>query len=593
MKVFSIQLLFLLLLAHPLKAQSAIELNRDAEQLLTSYPEKAKTLLQKAIRNKPDKNLEQKIKLNLAIVDRMQGNFNQAINASTAILSNTSSNEIKASAHNNLGSSYNRTGNKEKALEHYIAALKIYEKHKLSREAATVENNIGLMYQNLEDFDKALEFHTSAIKKFTNLNDQKGLATSNNLIGIVLANQGDLEGALRCFKKTYELEKKENNAVGISEALNNIGGVYHYLNELDSAFLYFNKSLAIDRINHDYSNLADGYNNLAELHLSAGKYKIASHLLDSSIYFAKKTNYHQAYLQALKMYILLYEEENNLEQVIAYQKRLLKAKDSIAQVSNRANLNELEKKYQLEKKETAIKEEQLKNNNKSLWMLILGAGILILITLIIVILQRKKMQLQRATIENMKNLDAERTRIARDLHDNLGAELTLISSKIDVKSFKSTNEHERRELEEIREISTMANDVLRDTIWSIHKHELTAEELKAKAIDYLNRINIHPQIKLSVKTDKSQTYSPSIVLHLFRIIQEATNNALKYSCCTELTVKILPNTLIIKDNGIGFDISTAAMGYGLLNMKARANEMNAQLTINSSLEKGTTIQLDF
>lgn len=577
----------------PLKAQTAIELNKNAEQLLTSQPEEAKAILQKALLKSPDQKLKQKITLNLAIIDRVQGDFKKAIKVSNEVLNKTDSEEIKASAHNNLGSSYSRLGNKEKALQHYLAALSIYEKNKSLRDAATVENNIGLMYQHLADFDKAIEYHSSALDKFTHLNDQKGLATTYNLIGIVAANKEDFTGALKYFKTTYALELKQQNAVGISEALNNIGGIYYYLNNMDSALVYFNRSIEIDKRNEDFSNLADGYNNLAELFLSNGQLKNVASYLDSSIYYAQKTKYHQAYVLALELYAHLYEQENNLPEAIAYQKRILDVKDSIATVSNRANINELEKKYQLEKKEDALKEEQLKNKNKTLLMFVLLAAILILLTILIALIQRKKMSLQRATIENLKNLDAERIRIARDLHDNLGAELTLISSKIDVKSFKSTNEHDRKELEEIRAISSMANNVLRDTIWSIHKQELSADELKTKTLDFLNRTAKNEQLELSVIAETAQTYSPALALHLFRIIQEATNNAIKYAYCTELSVVIAPNQLQIIDNGIGFDPATVKYGYGLLNMQARAKEMNANLSIKSSIEKGTLIQVDF
>lgn len=593
MKALGILFFFLLLLVQPLKAQSAFELNKEAEKIVTSQPEQAKKILHKALNNHPDKLLQEKIMLNLAIVDRVQGDFKSAISATTDLLNKTTSSDIKASAHNNLGTSYNRLGNKEKALKHYLAALISYEKNKNIKEAAIVENNIGLMYQNLDDFEKAIEYHNQALKKFTQLKDKKGLATTYNLIGIVMANQGNLKDALHYFQNTYAIEKQMNNAIGISEALNNIGGIYYYLNNLDSALIYFNHSIAIDKTNQDYSNLADGYNNLAELHLSAEKYSDAALYLDSSSYYAHKTNYHQAYLQALELSAQLHEIQNNLPKAIAYHKRISEIKDSLAFESNRANINELEKKYQLEKKEALIKEEQLKNKNKTLWMFVLGGALIILIALILVIIQRKKMQLQRSTIENMKNLDAERTRIARDLHDNLGAELTLISSKIDVKSYKLTNENDKRELNEIREIASMANNVLRDTIWSIHKHELTADELKSKTLEYLNRIAIHPEIEINVNATQQQIYSPAIALHLFRIIQEATNNAIKYAVCSELTVNISSNRVQIIDNGIGFDIATIHQGYGLQNMKERASEMNAQLSIISSIEKGTLIQVDF
>src|SRR5690606_20163527 len=116
--------------------------------------------------------------------------------------------------------------------------------------------------------------------------------------------------------------------------------------------------------------------------------------------------------------------------------------------------------------------------------LVLIGAILILIIIIVLIAQRRKMDRQKSTISILQNLETERTRIARDLHDNLGAELTMISSKLDMKAFKTSNEADKKDLAEIREISSNANFVLRETIWSIHKQELTIDELYRKADEY-------------------------------------------------------------------------------------------------------------
>lgn len=585
-----LHVIFLLMLFHTAQAQTAEELNKRAEKILTTDPEKAHTYLLEAHHKSQSDDVTEKILMNIAIVKRVQGEYRESIRLSAELLKNTASEDLKASAHNNLGAAHKRTGENEQAIQHYISALSIYEKTGNLKDAATVENNIGLLYQALEELDKAKEYHERALTHFSSINNQEGISKSYNMLGIVRANQEDMEGALDFFRKSYTIEKLLNNKVGISEAVNNIGGIYYYMGQPDSALVYFEKSLQIDRENKDFSNLADGFNNIAEVYISAGDFKIAKQYLDSSIYYSQTYHYANAYLLSLEMYSHLYELENNLSLSIDYLKKYHAAKDSIATTSNRENINELEKKYQTEKKEMAYREEVIKNKNKTLLLLVLIGAIVILIILIVLIIQRRKMDRQESTILLLKNLEAERTRIARDLHDNLGAELTLISSKLDMKAFRTTNEADKKDLADIREISTNANFVLRETIWSIHKQELTIDELYQKAEEYTSRVFGGKEVRVSVVAfDKATVLSPALALHLFRIIQESVNNAAKYSGCTELMVSISKSKVEITDNGKGFDSAQVQKGYGIQNIEQRVNELNGAISIESEPGKGTRV----
>src|SRR6185295_16547494 len=85
--------------------------------------------------------------------------------------------------------------------------------------------------------------------------------------------------------------------------------------------------------------------------------------------------------------------------------------------------------------------------------------------------------------------------------------------------------------------------------------------------------------------------------NVFLLFKEATNNLVKYSNSSRVSFYItLENKnvkLIIRDNGVGFDIENAKMGNGIKNMKRRAAEIGAQFLIESSEGKGTNIELSF
>ena len=93
--------------------------------------------------------------------------------------------------------------------------------------------------------------------------------------------------------------------------------------------------------------------------------------------------------------------------------------------------------------------------------------------------------------------------------------------------------------------------------------------------------------------DNSESLTPSLALHLFRIIQESINNASKNANSSELTVKIRKGNIEITDNGIGFNIDTVQKGDGLQNIQERIKEIKGSIEFNSIKGKGTSIVIHY
>ncbi|MBN9292784.1 MAG: tetratricopeptide repeat protein [Flavobacteriia bacterium] len=602
----------LLLLCNVVYSQTAEELNTRAEKVLTTDPEKAYAFLLEAREKNNSETLSEKISMNFAIVKRIKGEYRESIRLSDEVLKKAKSEDIKASAYNNLGAAYKRVGENEKAIKNYISALSIYEKTKNLMDAATVENNVGLLYQSLEDFGKAKEYHESALKHFSLIKNQEGISKSYNMLGIVLANQEDLEGALGFFRKSYEIEQRLNNKVGISEAVNNIGGIYFYLGKIDSALVYFEKSLQIDRENKDYSNLADGLNNLAEVYMNSGDYRNARLNLDSSIYYSTKFNYANAYLHSLETYSYLFEMENNLRSSIDYLRKYHAAKDSVEQISNRENINELEKKYQTEKKERLLLQKEIELKRKTNLITIIFTVLFSFVIIAVLIYrslrlrnkqQRQEFELKEAiaTIETQNKLQEQRLAISRDLHDNIGAQLTFIISSVETLkyAFRITDEKINNKLLSIADFAKETITELRDTIWAMNHSEIDFEEIHGRISNFVEKAKKSSEhIVFNFEVDellKNVVFSSVEGMNIYRIIQEAVNNSLKYADATRIDIhaEMAGNEiqLFIRDNGTGFNLLTADLGNGLQNMKKRAAEIMAICEINSEAGSGTEVIL--
>lgn len=440
-----------------------------------------------------------------------------------------------------------------KAKEYYQKAESIYQKTNNLQELATVQNYLGNLASQCENnFDKALFYHEQTASYYRKVNDKIGLSYSLDFISQIKAQEGLFDVAIQQQLEALELRKEQKDTFAIAISYTNLGEIAAMQNKSLDASNYFEQALKLGE-KHQFNDLSMYLlGQLAELANKKGDFKLAYSLL---------------------------QRQKDLG-------------DQLLNESTQKQLTEMQTKYETEKKELELQEEQLKNKNKTLLLISLIIAILGLVILVAIILQKRKIDRQKQAILNLENLEKERSRIARDLHDNLGAELTLISSKIDMRLYKTINKDEKEELATIRNLSSNANTVLRETIWSINKTEITIDELVSKAEEYINRLVEDTPIRYSIYSEnKNHPLSPATALHLFRIIQEAINNSCKYAQCTELKVAINKDSLKIEDNGKGFDLAAVKRGYGLQNLEQRAEELNALFTIDSQPNKGTVIQL--
>ncbi len=141
---------------------------------------------------------------------------------------------------------------------------------------------------------------------------------------------------------------------------------------------------------------------------------------------------------------------------------------------------------------------------------------------------------------------------------------------------------------------------LRDTIWAMNKNEITFEDLQSRISNFVDKANlisedISFEFKAEENTQKDLKLTSIEGMNIYRIIQEAVNNALKYAEASkiEVYINIIKNELNISilDNGKGFDLKTVELGNGINNMKKRAHDIHLEIQIESLPNDGTTIKL--
>ncbi|MFT6883366.1 MAG: signal transduction histidine kinase, partial [Marinoscillum sp.] len=190
--------------------------------------------------------------------------------------------------------------------------------------------------------------------------------------------------------------------------------------------------------------------------------------------------------------------------------------------------------------------------------------------------------------------EEERKRISRDIHDSIGQMLIGIRLLFEEKMRNMEPDMKN----EFLDIDQFLDGAIKETRLIVNKLGVTLagnSSLKSAFLDVLNKSKSFYKGKIHFSwTGNDELASNNSALHVFRIFQEAVTNVFKFSESDNFEVTV-DNTkdfkLIVKDDGLGYDQTERSDGFGLRNMEERVEAIQGQLTINSTLGKGTEIKL--
>lgn len=215
--------------------------------------------------------------------------------------------------------------------------------------------------------------------------------------------------------------------------------------------------------------------------------------------------------------------------------------------------------------------------------------------------ERQKREAERVRTELLARLvfaqEDERRRIARDMHDHFGEHLTTLGLRIGVlKARCADNADLIREIEALEAIARGLDQDVDRLAWELRPTALDDLGLRAALTNYTQdwsaRVGIPARLHSSGLDER---LAPDVETTLYRIAQEALNNAAKYSRARTVEVLLERRAdsvlLIVEDDGVGFDADGEARGhgFGLVGMQERAALVGGSLEIESSPGKGTTV----
>lgn len=196
----------------------------------------------------------------------------------------------------------------------------------------------------------------------------------------------------------------------------------------------------------------------------------------------------------------------------------------------------------------------------------------------------------------IESQEAERKRIAAELHDGLGQNLVVIKNRA-MLAIKKGDDKERvtKELDNISESATQALEEVREITNNLRPRLLDRLGL-TKAISSMLK-QVSDVIEIESEIDNiDQIFNEIQEISIYRIIQESLNNVIKHSEAAKVIVKIKRNEnsilILIKDNGKGFATEDSKKdGLGLVGLKERSQLLKGELIIDSTIGEGTTIEV--
>ncbi len=509
-------------------------------------------------------------------------------------------------AYNSLASLYQELYKRDSALANYLKAIELAKLSNAHFQQAYLRNNIGLFYIDSRQYDKARE-------EFKHARAQARIAEARYLEGLVINNQGLLfmsdekyEEARAKFREFLEFTSDQGADRSKGIAYLNLAIIDYHEDRLDSSYYYHNLGIEHFKRIEQKALLIRAMNGKARLLIKMGKYDDAKQIADSCRILAVNQKLLEDEMLANKLISNVYDSIGNKAEALNYFKEYKKLSDSLNDVLRDKVVAEMQTKYDVKEKEAVIAQQSAEAlaRDQADRIRQFRNTIIIMITAVLIIsiaiyfywrTQRNKRRMQENfTQELIKSVEGERGRIAQDLHDGLGQNLSVLKNQIG--QLDSLSAESKKSLE--KDLSAVIEQT-RDISRSLYPSYLRKVGLTEAFSSLLERTEGATGIICTYDLPiLSKQPSDEVKTHLFRILQECIANTLKHSEATALKVELSQVgerwRLIYQDNGKGMGSRKDLRGIGMMSISERTKMMGGSFNVSANeLGKGFRLNVMF
>lgn len=521
----------------------------------------------------------------LGVIDMEKSDFNTSLKKlliSKKIAEEKNLPVNQCSALINLANLYELQKDTIKAMNYYIESIDISKKNSLKDYTMYGYNNLALLFRNSEK-QKSISYHNKVYTIAKDLKDiNQQFITLINLSEIYISIETKLSyyRANVCLQKAEIIARELKNPQNLFYVYFNYGGYYNKTKNYEKAQEYYLKAQSLSNSGVDNEQILNLKKAFEKNYNSKGDFK-------------------NAYLYK-----------------VAYQK----LKDSIFTIEKTKTFNNIQTKYEVEKKNLKISllsKEKIIEENKKRTILYTGIAIISLL-LFVLLFFRNRIKLQKIIHQKENELflqektklqqeqeikrviglvegqDQERNRVAKEIHDGIGGELAGIKLHLSQINTKVQNEN----------ITTIVDQLgglfyeLRNISHNLSSNFIKDRDFTSVLLELKNEYDLRKEfeIEITIFPDDAFVQTPENTKHqLYRIVQELLSNISKHANASKVAIAITNHdhflNILIEDNGKGFD-ENSKNGIGLKNIEERIKTLNGKLVLETIPNKGSTFIID-
>ena len=491
-----------------------------------------------------------------------------------------------------LGNLYNMQDKALLAIEYYQKALPIFEKHGWLESQTILHHNVAELWLSMGNNEKAEEEYLKAIGTGTASGDSLMMALPRKGLVKIYINKGNYEKALETIEPAYNYyhahqDEEHSDYTETLASLTKIHLIEGHEN-LAKAKTYIEEALTYDNGELMFETRADVYAAATMIAIREKNWQQALRYGLQSVH----ENDDEATYSDIGCYELLakiYMQLGNKDKASNYIEKVRTMMERFATNHYQSGLSQMEVLYETRQKQETI-EQLTREKQWYLWGGILTTALLLLTALLFFLLWRS-VRLRRKSALFKAKLDgemAERSRIARDLHDGLGGMLSLLRLKTEADAPKE---------ERIRLLDDTATE-LRHVA-----HHLMPEQLLSRGLtSALTDLAISVPRAVFHHFGSHERLSQDLEVVLYRCAYELVNNAIKHADATHINIQLMQQkeqvTLTVSDDGQGIPLTsnpsplTSNGGTGLQNIRERISHFHGTMEIITTAEGGTEINVN-
>lgn len=537
-------------------------------------------------------------------------------------------------------------GEFEKVKKLYLQREPKFIKQKDTLALILMNMAMGQIYQNEQRHNESVRYFLKSLNFAISLKDKYYEATcKNNLAGEYHAI-GNINKARLEYQQALLISKEIHNKKLAASIANNIAGLFLYEKKPDDALQVLRKNLQFYENTNFFYEIAYTYFSMSYCFSEKQDISLMKHYALKAIEILNNNNLPveaiNVYCQVITLFVkhnlnseailiakktisisdenkipiidpnfyrnlsILYENIGNNEKALFFHKKYSSIKDSLTNISNIKQANELVYKYEISEQERKLiikenenkllrKQNELYSVNRNFYI-----SISILIVLVImfsaffVIQKRLKKQREEYAAQLINDIDNERERIAMDLHDDLGLRITIVKQQL--LSLNNSHDDKKEEIRKnLQEILDYTRNISRELYPATLKHLKLEEYFEPLLKQLEEKTGIICSYEFNSIIDKQKL---SLKMHIVRILQECIHNSLKYSKASAIRIVIdfdNPKIHIIYfDNGIGLIEKKQNNGLGFQNIYQRAKQIGGSVDIgNTESGKGIKLEITF